>query len=129
MRTAGMVGTVLGIIVSVVQILCAAIGIVSFFNGSNAYISCGEILIVLGLINLFLAGQSPTTIIIAAVLGGIVVGDMWSGACIGICFEAAIVCTIDLFFRFIVNIGYNRSDKRYTHKTQHYDMNDMDDEL
>lgn len=97
---------IFGKVLSVIEVLCAVIGLFSFFGmHNNLYLTCGIVLIVLGVINMFIGNQSPTTMIVAAVIGAICLHQIWPGICIGLCFEGLIMQLAGIVMMFVMGRG------------------------
>ena len=96
-RTAGNIGTAIGVGGRVAEFVLGTLGIISFFfSQSDMYLYTGGALLILGIINMLLLGIGPTTGIIASVIGCICVGRIWPGICIGLSVEAMVVQTIGM---------------------------------
>lgn len=96
-RTAGNIGTAIGVGGRIAEFVLGILGIISFFfSQTDVYLYTGGALLILCIINMILLGIGPTTGIIASIIGCICVGKIWPGICIGLSIEAVVVQTIGL---------------------------------
>ena len=78
---------VLGLTISLVEILCGVAGIYAFYNDSGLISVFGGVVLVLTIAQIIM-GHQIVLPLIGIVIGIVSVGQFWVGTCIGICFEA-----------------------------------------
>lgn len=108
---ARLAGSLLGIITTIVELIVAIVGLLSFFSwGNSIFHICGIVLIVFAVINLFM-GQSPVTVIVFAIAGGLIFirYSFWDGVCVGLCIEAAIMCAGGFLMMLVAGIASRKS--------------------